>query len=158
MDHLPEIASLLHSSQLVVITRERDFLVAAALHACHAKFERTFNSDNLGIRIQLLHSVGERMNRIAEKAAAEAGFFQTMKDLITANKVLELSHGFAPKTFLEPPTSRLAHFELRAACHVRLEGGRAAVHCILLHYDDDWCQRVLSIWSSEAAWYLAWVG
>lgn len=112
IDHLPEIASLLHSSQLVVITRERDFLVAAALAASHATFERTFHRDNVGIRIQLLHSIGERMNRIAEEAARAVGIFQTMKDLVTANKVLELSHGFAPKAFLEPPTARLAHFEL----------------------------------------------
>lgn len=56
-----------------------------------------------------------------------------MEDLIIANEVLELGPGLTAEDFLQPSTSGLAHFKLRAIRQVCLEGFCAAFHLICLH-------------------------
>jgi hypothetical protein len=94
-DYLPEPAGLHNLPQDVLTTCESRFLVAAALAAGHATAARTFNSHEIRVRVQLLHSHRKGVDRSTADTAEATCIFQGMEDLVVANKVLEFRLCFA---------------------------------------------------------------
>jgi hypothetical protein len=108
-------------------------LVAAALAKASRAAARALHREKLSIRIELLDLRGERIDGLAEDAAAAVGIIQGLSDLIVSDEVLELSTGLAAEALLQPTSSGLADAHTRSATQVGLEGVGSAVHLLLLH-------------------------
>lgn len=103
-----EIAGLLHGSQFVAVAVERSFLVAAALATTRTASKWTFDSDNFLVGIEFPDNHFIVVTRATAPTAEDTGVLERFKDLVFADKVLELGLGIAAtQKFLETTASRL---------------------------------------------------